>query len=423
MNEWRGGSSPAQSLLPIRTATAILLLLAGAVASATALALAGRLAPTSPVSPARSGASSSGVAPVASSPARPGSPVAAGSAGLSSEGYAAIVKQVMPAVVNISSLQVIQTYEQSPFLADPFFRQFFGEGFQDFAVPRERRALSLGSGVVVDDQGTILTNFHVVQNARDVKAALADGRELRARIVGVDSRTDLAVLRVDHADLPKVAMANSELLEVGDIVLAIGNPFGIGQTVTLGIVSALGRGSLGLADYEDFIQTDAAINPGNSGGALINARGELVGINTAIYSRSGGYQGIGFAIPSNMARDVLDSILKTGRVVRGYVGIDLQPITEEIAHAFHLSDTRGALVASIDPNGPAAEVGLRRGDVILELHGRSISSDDELRTQLSRLRPGDKVTLQITREGRRREVELVLGEPPAEARQRARRRG
>jgi Do/DeqQ family serine protease len=421
VNEVRGGPSAFQSPLPIRTATAILLLLAGAVASAIALALAGRLSLEPAAHPARQATSSE--SPTAASPQPLPASGPAGAVGFPAEGYASIVKKVMPAVVNISSLQVIQTYEQSPFLADPFFRQFFGEGFYDFAIPRERRAMSLGSGVVVDDRGTILTNYHVVQNARDVKAALADGRELRARIVGVDSRTDLAVLRVDHADLPKVAIANSELLEVGDIVLAIGNPFGIGQTVTLGIVSALGRGSLGLADYEDFIQTDAAINPGNSGGALINTRGELVGINTAIYSRSGGYQGIGFAIPSNMARDVLDSILKSGRVVRGYVGIDLQPITEEIARAFHLLDTRGALVASVDPAGPAAEVGLRRGDVILELRGRSIASDDELRTQLSRLRPGDKVTLEITRDGRRRAIDLVLGEPPAEARRRVRRRG
>src|SRR5262245_43375653 len=263
----------------------------------------------------------------------------------SQDGYAAVARAVMPAVVNISSLKVIRTYEYSPFLVDPFFRDFFGEQFPGLVVPREQREMSLGSGVIVDDRGTILTNNHMVEQAQEVKVALADGREIKARILGADKRTDLAVLRAEKESLPHATMGDSEKMEVGDIVLAIGNPFGLGETVTMGIVSALGRGSLGLADYEDFIQTDAAINPGNSGGALVNTRGEVIGINTAIYSRSGGYQGIGFAIPSNMARDVLDDIVKSGHVVRGYAGLSIQGLTPELARAFGLQDTRGAVVS------------------------------------------------------------------------------
>jgi Do/DeqQ family serine protease len=331
------------------------------------------------------------------------------------DGYAAVARAVMPAVVNISSLKVIRTYEYSPFLVDPFFRDFFGEDFPGLVVPREQREMSLGSGVIVDDHGTILTNFHVVEQAQEVKASLGDGRDVHARLLGADRRTDLAVLRVEKASLPHVALGDSEKMEVGDVVLAIGNPFGLGETVTMGIISAMGRGSLGLADYEDFIQTDAAINPGNSGGALVNTRGEVIGINTAIYSRSGGYQGIGFAIPSNMARDVLESIIKNGRVVRGYAGFVIQNLTPELARAFDLDEARGAVVSGVDPQGPAALAGLKRGDVIVSFGGRPVASDNEVRTQLSRLKPGDRATLGIARSGGRQEVTLVLSEPPAPA--------
>jgi Do/DeqQ family serine protease len=365
-------------------------------------------------------------APVAGAQPDPGAsaphPAAAAAPTAASDGYAAVIRVVMPAVVNISSLQVITTYEYSPFMSDPFFRHFFGDQFHEFVVPRERRATSLGSGVVVGDRGTILTSNHVVENAREVRVSVSDGRELRARVLGSDPRTDLAVLQVEGSPLPKAVLGDSERLQVGDIVLAIGNPFGLGGTVTMGIVSAIGRGSLGIADYEDFIQTDAAINPGNSGGALINTRGEVIGINTAIYTRSGGYQGIGFAIPSSMARDVLESILEHGRVVRGYAGLAVQAITPDIARAFELGETRGALVAAIDPRGPAAAAGLRPGDVIVSLRGRPIASDDELRTQLSRLKPGEKPKLGVVRNGRRFETELVLGEPPESARRPGRRR-
>ena len=407
-----------------RTAPAMSLLLAGACLGAALLALAsaafrhrdaaGRPGPAA-------GAQASGGDPRGSSgpraPALAAPPLPA-----SQDGYAAVARAVMPAVVNISSYKVIRTYQYSPFLVDPFFRDFFGEEFPGLVVPRDQRAMSLGSGVIVDDQGTILTNYHVVEQAQEVKAALSDGREMRARIVGADQRTDLAVLRVEKDSLPHAVMGDSERLEVGDIVLAIGNPFGLGETVTMGIVSAIGRGSLGLADYEDFIQTDAAINPGNSGGALVNTRGEVIGINTAIYSRSGGYQGIGFAIPSAMARDVLESILKNGRVVRGYAGIAVQELTPEMARAFDLGDRRGAIVASLDPDGPSAAAGLERGDVIVSFRGKPVVTDNDLRTQLSRLRPGDRADLEFVREGRRREATIVLSEPPAAQRGPARRR-
>ncbi len=385
----------------MKPATVLALLAAGAFlgAALSAVVPEGRALP-----PAASGNGPAGGAV----PAAPGAPAAP-----SQDGYAAVARAVMPAVVNISSFKVIRTYEYSPFLVDPFFRDFFGEQFPGLVVPREQREMSLGSGVIVDDRGTILTNYHVVEQAQEVKVALSDGREIRARILGADQRTDLAVLRVDKESLPHAAMGDSEKMQVGDIVLAVGNPFGLGETVTMGIVSAIGRGSLGLADYEDFIQTDAAINPGNSGGALVNTRGEVIGINTAIYSRSGGYQGIGFAIPSNMARDVLDSILKNGRVVRGYAGLAIQGLTPELARAFGLDDARGAVVAGVDPDGPAAGAGLRRGDVIVSFRGRPVVSDNDVRTQLSRLKPGERAVLEIVRDGRRREVTMVLSEPPA----------
>ncbi len=391
----------------IRMFPALCLLAAGLISGAGIAGLTNGRAAALATSAAAPEAAKGGL-PAAGVPA-----IAAGAPAIAApEGYAAIARKAMPAVVNISSLQVVQTYEYSPFLADPFFRHFFGDEFYGFVVPREQRAMSLGSGVVVDDQGTILTSNHVVENARQVKVSLADGREFQARMLGADERTDLAVLRVEGATLPKAVLGDSEAMEVGDIVLAIGNPFGLGGTVTMGIVSAIGRGSLGIADYEDFIQTDAAINPGNSGGALVNTRGEVIGINTAIYSRTGGYQGIGFAIPSSMARDVLDSIVRSGRVVRGYAGFVIQALTPDIIRAFDLGDVHGALVTAVDPTGPAADAGLRRGDVIVSLRGRPVTSDGDLRTQLSRLKPGETARLEALRNGRRFQVDLVLTEPP-----------
>jgi len=393
----------------LRRLTGLLLLLAGACAGA-AVALLARPAGPDGVSLLRTAAVSGSAAPAAPAPGAAGAvPAASLAAG---DGYAAIAKSVMPAVVNISSMQVIQTYERySPFMADPFFQQFFGNQY-DYIVPRERREMSLGSGVLVDDHGTILTNHHVVEHATEVRVALSDGRELPARILGVDPRTDLAALRVEASNLPHAPLGDSDTMQVGDIVLAFGNPFGLGGTVTMGIVSAIGRGNLGLADYEDFIQTDAAINPGNSGGALVNTRGEVIGINTAIFSRSGGYQGIGFAIPSTMAHEVLDDLMENGRVIRGYAGLAVQPLTADLARAFSLPDLRGAVVADTDPNGPSARAGLKRGDVIVTVGSRPVTSDEELRTQMSRLRPGDKITLGFMRNGRKATAEMTLVEPP-----------
>ncbi|MFQ5877202.1 MAG: Do family serine endopeptidase [Acidobacteriota bacterium] len=403
--------------LPLRPAA--LLALATALLGVLLLLVVPRFRPArvsgAPRDPAGRAAGSEVPGPTAKSPAAPvllppSGPLAGGAA---RDGYADVVRPVLPAVVNISSVRVVQTYERlSPFFADPFFRHFFGDQFYDYVVPRERRVPSLGSGVIVDPGGTILTNNHVVEHADEVNVSLADGREMRARILGTDARTDLAVLRVSAEALPHAVLGDSDGLEVGDVVLAIGNPFGLGRTVTMGIVSAIGRGNIGVADYEDFIQTDAAINPGNSGGALVNTRGEVVGINTAIYTRSGGYQGIGFAIPSSMARGVLESILEHGRVIRGYAGIGLQRITPEIARAFGLADTRGALVAVLDPEGPAARAGLRRGDVIVSVRGRPVISVDDLRTRLSRFKPGEQVEVGLLRDGRRLEIDLTLVEPP-----------
>jgi Do/DeqQ family serine protease len=409
---------------PFRPGATLFLLLAGAVLGALIVSLA----QGSRALPAGAGSGAPARDPASPGTPAPGSgPLAAADAtapGAATDGYAAIARRVMPAVVNIAAVQVVQQYEFSPFLADPFFREFFGDQFHEFMVPREHRSASLGSGVVVDERGTILTNYHVIREAREVMVYLADGRKLEARILGADRRTDLAALRVEEGALPRAVMGDSETIQVGDIVLAIGNPFGIGQTVTMGIVSAIGRGNLGITDYEDFIQTDAAINPGNSGGALVNTRGEVIGINTAIYSRSGGYQGIGFAIPSNMARDVLQDLVRHGRVIRGYSGLlDVQDVTPDIAGGLGLDADRGVVVVRVDPGGPAAAAGLRRGDVILSVRGRPVASYEDLFTQLSRFRPGDRVALGIARRGQRLEVELVFGEPPAAGRSPARRPG
>jgi Do/DeqQ family serine protease len=409
----------------LRRITGALLILAGACAGAAIVLLvlpsatggftSGRLTAAPERAAARESSGSRGApGPAATAGAPAASPVLA-----AGDGYSAIAKSVMPAVVNISSVHVIQTYERySPFGADPFFQQFFGGGMYDYVVPRERREMSLGSGVIVDDHGTILTNHHVVEQATEVRVALSDGRELPAKILGVDPRTDLAALRVDAANLPHAPLGDSDALQVGDIVLAFGNPFGLGGTVTMGIVSAIGRGNLGLADYEDFIQTDAAINPGNSGGALVNTRGEVIGINTAIFSRSGGYQGIGFAIPSTMAHEVLDDLLEHGRVIRGYAGLAVQPLTPDLAQALQLSDLRGAVVSDLDPNGPCAAAGLKRADVIVSVGSHPVASDEELRTQMSRLRPGDRVSLGVVRSGRKASIEVTLVDPPQAQQQR-----
>src|SRR3984893_18158564 len=337
------------------------------------------------------------------------------SEGPSKMGFAPVVKQVLPNVVNISSSKVVRTpnqFEGMP--TDPFFQQFFGKRFGPGPeVPKQRREQSLGSGVIVSPEGYLLTNNHVVDGATDVKVTLSDKRELKAQIVGTDPKTDVAVLKLEGSKFPAITLGDSSKVQVGDYALAIGDPFGVGQTVTMGIVSAKGRGNLGIEDYEDFIQTDAPINPGNSGGALVNDRGELVGINTAILSHgSGGNEGIGFAIPINLARDVMGQILDHGKVTRGYLGVVVQPITPAMAKALGQTELKGALVGVVSPRGPAQLSGVERGDVILEINGKVVNDSNELRNTVAMMQPGEAVQLKISRNGSTRDISVKLGELP-----------
>ncbi len=337
------------------------------------------------------------------------------------DGFAPIAKRAVPAVVNVSSSKVIRTPGgsiSSPFFSDPFFRQFFGNTLPNDSQtpPSEERERSLGSGVIVNSDGYILTNNHVIDGAKDVKVSLGDKREFQARIVGTDPKTDIAVLKIDAKNLPVLAFGDSSKMQVGNFVLAIGNPFGLNQTVTLGIVSATGRGGLGIEDYEDFIQTDAAINPGNSGGALVDERGNLIGINTAILSGgSGGNQGVGFAIPGNMARNVMEQILKNGKVTRAWLGVSIQPVKEDIAKAFHLSETYGALIGDVTKDSPAAKSGLETGDIILDVDGQKIEDSRALQLKIGNMSPGTTVKLTVFRNGATREIAVKLGEMPGGA--------
>jgi serine protease Do len=328
--------------------------------------------------------------------------------------FAPVAKRVMPAVVNISSSKVVKNQGmEGPegLFEDPFFRRFFG-GRMPQQMPRERRAESLGSGVIVSPDGYILTNNHVVEGATQVKVSFADQREFPAKVVGTDKPTDVAVLKIDQRNLPVLPLSDSSRAQVGDVVLAVGNPFGLGQTVTMGIVSATGR-SLGgaIEQYEDFIQTDAAINPGNSGGALINTRGELVGINTAILAGDGGgNQGIGFAIPINLARNIMDQILKNGKVTRGFMGILPQEVTPDMASAFGNAHLKGVAVAEVEPNSPAQHAGLKVGDVITAINGNSVSDVNQFRLQIAGMAPGSRVELRVFRDGREETLPLTLAE-------------
>ncbi len=293
---------------------------------------------------------------------------------------------------------------------EPFFNHFFGQ--QDMAS-REFKEQGLGSGVVVQPD-IILTNNHVIEGAEEIKVTTSNKQVLKAKVVGADPKSDLAILRLEgvSSKLQPISWGDSSQLRLADTVLAIGNPFGIGETVTTGIVSAMGRTNLGIIDYENFIQTDAAINPGNSGGALVNSRGELVGINTAILSKSGGNQGIGFAIPSNSARPTMESLLKTGKVVRGWLGVGIQDLSADLAQALKLPNASGVLVSSVQPNTPAAKVGLRRGDVILKVNNESVDSTGKLRNLIATDGAGAKVTLQIRRDDKLENVSVNLGELP-----------
>ena len=324
--------------------------------------------------------------------------------------YATAVDKAAPAVVNIYSSRMVDPSEP-PLMSDPFFEQFFGKDMPQ----RQRMLSSLGSGVIVSPEGYVLTNNHVIRNADQIQVALRDGRETLAEVVGTDPESDLAVLKIPVDNLPVIELSDSEQVAVGDVSLAIGNPFGVGQTVTMGIISATGRNHLGLNAYEDFIQTDAAINPGNSGGALVNAEGALVGINTAIFSRSGGSQGIGFAIPANLAHQVLDQIVAHGRVIRGWLGIDVQAMTPDLATSFGLKTLKGVVIANVVPGGPGEKAGLQPGDVLMSVNGKIIVDAREAMADIAEISPGTSLPVTIVRDGEKREVTLTVGERPQAA--------
>ncbi|PAA14259.1 Do family serine endopeptidase AlgW [Pseudomonas fragi] len=324
--------------------------------------------------------------------------------------YADAVVRAAPAVANLYTTKVVNKNAR-PLFEDPQFRHFFGNN-----EPKQRRMeSSLGSAVLMSPEGYLLTNNHVVAGADQIVVALKDGRETHARVIGSDPETDLAVLKIDLKNLPAITIGRSDTLRIGDIALAIGNPFGVGQTTTMGIISATGRNQLGLNNYEDFIQTDAAINPGNSGGALVDANGNLTGINTAIFSKSGGSQGIGFAIPINLAMEVMKSIIEHGQVIRGWLGIEVQPLTQELAESFGLSGRPGIVVAGIFRDGPAQKAGLQLGDVILSIDGEPANDGRRSMNQVARIKPSDKITIQVMRNGKELKLTAEVGlRPPQE---------
>ncbi|MDN4053685.1 Do family serine endopeptidase [Massilia sp. YIM B02763] len=319
--------------------------------------------------------------------------------------YRDAASRAMPAVVNILTSKALR--EAHPLLKDPFFRRFFG----DKTPPQEQMA-SLGSGVIVSGDGYILTNYHVVEGADEIEVGLADGRKAAASIVGTDPETDLAVIRIRENKLPVIALGDPGQARVGDVVLAIGNPFGVGQTVTLGIISALGRNNLHINHFENFIQTDAAINFGNSGGALVDTRGNLLGINSAIYSQTGGSVGIGFAIPVTTAKTVLDSIIKHGQVVRGWIGIESQDITPELAASFGLGRDKGAIIAGVVRGSPADRAGMRPGDILLSVQGKQVGNTNDMMNLIADLPPGDKAKMTVMRKNRETTLDVTVGRRP-----------
>jgi len=326
--------------------------------------------------------------------------------------FAPLVRQAVPAVVNIYTRRVVRT-AASPLLADPFFRQFFGGNLPP-GMTRERVQNSLGSGVIVGAEGVVVTNHHVIAQADEVTVVLSDRREFEAKVIGSDERSDIAVLKIDTKGekLPTLAFGDSDALEVGDLVIAVGNPFGVGQTVTSGIVSALARTNIGVSDYRSFIQTDAAINPGNSGGALVDMDGHLIGINTAIYSQTGGSVGIGFAIPSSLVKAVLTSITQGGKMVRPWLGAGGEAVTQDIAQSLKLARPAGVIINQIAKDGPAARAGLHLGDVITAVQGREVDDPEALRFRLATLPLGGDAHLTVLRDGTEREIEIRLTPPP-----------
>jgi serine protease Do len=326
--------------------------------------------------------------------------------------YAPIVKRVAPAVVNVYSRRVVRQ-QPPPLLEDPFFRRFFGEN-APFGMSRERVLNSLGSGVIVDPAGLIVTNGHVITQAEEIRVVLSDRREFEAKVKLLDEHADLAVLSIDtHGEkLPALELGDSDGLEVGDIVLAIGNPFGVGQTVTTGIVSALAR-SIGASDFRSFIQTDAAINPGNSGGALVDVEGRLVGINTAILSRSGGFQGVGLAVPADLVGNVVDNLVAHGKVVRGYLGVGIQDLTPGLADSFGIKAQSGALITDVRPGTPGARAGLKSGDVVTAIDGQPVDSASRLSLSVGETAPGTKLTLDVLRDGKTEQVAVTTASKPS----------
>jgi serine protease DegQ len=325
------------------------------------------------------------------------------------ESFAPAAQRVIPSVVNIFTQQKIPN-NSHPALNDPIFRYFFGDRLDE----RPRQASNLGSGVIVSQNGFILTNHHVIEAADEIQVALENGQTLPARVVGTDPETDLAVLKISANALPAITFAESDTLRVGDWVLAVGNPFGVGQTVTAGIVSALGRTHLGINTFENFIQTDAAINPGNSGGALVDVAGHLVGVNSAIYSRTGGSQGIGFAIPVSIARQVMEQIIREGGVVRGWVGIEVQDLTPELAESFNLDKTEGALIAGVLKGGPADLGGVRPGDILLAVNGSTVTDSSSLLNLIAALKPGNEARLTVARKNQSLDLPIQVGRRPVE---------
>ena len=323
---------------------------------------------------------------------------------------AGVVAAVKPSVVNVSSSRTVK----GGGIAPPLLKRFFGDEFRSFDKPREYKKSGLGSGVIVNGDGYILTNNHVIKGADEIKVTLSDKREFKGRVIGTDQKTDLAVIKIDSDNLPAIKLGDSDQLKTGETVLAIGTPFGLKQTVTSGIVSATGRANVGIADYEDFIQTDAAINPGNSGGALVNIKGELVGINTAIFSTTGGYQGIGFAIPSNMAKAVMESLIEKGKVVRGWIGLSIQPLTPDLAAQFALKDENGVLVGDVVEGGPAEKAGMQRGDVIVEFDGKEVNEVVNFRNMVAGTAPNKEVKVRLIRDGKAKTVDVIISEMPGE---------
>lgn len=321
--------------------------------------------------------------------------------------YRNAVSRAMPAVVNIYTMKEVRQ-PQSPLLDDPFLRRFFGERYDN-----TEKQTNLGSGVVISPEGYIVTNNHVVETADQIEVAFEDGRKAPAKLVGTDPETDLAVIKVDLPDLPTMTLGHIDEVKVGDVVLAIGNPFGVGQTVTMGIVSALGRSQLGINIYENFIQTDAAINPGNSGGALIDINGNLLGINSAIYSRTGGSLGIGFAIPVSTVKTVMESIISKGQVVRGWIGVEPRDITLELAENLSLSQKSGVIIAAILKNGPADKAGMKPGDILVSVNDQPVANMTEMFNMIALLEPGSQIKMAVARGGKEVPLDVVVGKRPS----------